>query len=445
MLANANIDSFDALLATVQQCKLSNTQRVARTRKSNPFQPWISAELLNIIDARGRYFKLLKKSPSNQYLISKYNDICAELKHKRHITRSNYNSNIINASLHNPKDMWKNINMIIYNKPNTMASISALANDNGDMIINRVSIANSFNIFFRDIGKCLHDNIPTNNTPCITELPNYNPSTMFLFDTTTPEVCAKIMSLKNSATINEGISANLCKQNANTLSPILSNLINTCFANGSFPQNLKISRIIPIYKDGYPLLATNYRPISILPVFSKIFESICCNRINNFIHRHNIIHDNQFGFQKNSGTLSAATSLIDSLQINLDSTKNGTAYAVFIDLRKAFDTVPHELLLRKLDRYGIRGNANSLINDYLSNRCQYVDLNDVRSDNLINNNKFGLPQGSNLGPLLFILYINDSFKLKLNGTLTLFADDAVYRRLYYNGLQFNINGNQSTG
>lgn len=151
MLANANIDSFDALLATVQQCKLSNTQRVARTRKSNPFQPWISAELLNLIDARGRYFKLLKKSPSNQYLISKYNDICAELKHKRHITRSNYNSNIINASLHNPKDMWKNINMIIYNKPNTMASISALANDDGDMIINRVSIANSFNIFFRDI------------------------------------------------------------------------------------------------------------------------------------------------------------------------------------------------------------------------------------------------------------------------------------------------------
>lgn len=156
-----------------------------------------------------------------------------------------------------------------------------------------------------------------------------------------------------------------------------------------------------------------------------MFESLCCDRINSFLTKHKIIHENQFGFQKNSSALSAAASLVDMLQRNLDSISSRTACCVFIDLKKAFDTVPHELLLDTLDNYGIRGNANKLLSEYLTDRKQYVDINGKTSDELSNENRFALPQGSNLGPLLFILYINGIFNLKLKGTLMLFADDAV--------------------
>lgn len=250
----------------------------------------------------------------------------------------------------------------------------------------------------------------------------YNPSSIFLFDTTCDEIRAKISSLKNSATVKD---SNIYKQNELILSPILCDLINNCFVSGKFPEQLKISRIIPIYKAGNPHQTTNYRPISILPVLSKIFESLFCDRINSFIYRHNIIHENQFGFQRNSSALSAATTLVDLLQRHLDIISGTIACCVFIDLKKAFDTVPHELLLETLNKYEIRGNANRILHEYLKNRKQYVDLTDKQSDVIINDNDFALPQGSNLGPLLFILYINGIFDLELYGKLILFADDAV--------------------
>lgn len=192
----------------------------------------------------------------------------------------------------------------------------------------------------------------------------------------------------------------------------------------------KRSRIVPIYKDSDPLLPSNYRPISILPTLSKIVESLLCDRMNHFIMKHKIIHKNQFGFQKSSGSLSAATTVVDTLQTNLDATPNNKACCVFIDLKKAFDTVPHSKLLDKLNQYGIRGNANSLLRDYLLSREQFVDIDDNHTATIINDNPFALPQGSNLGPLLFIIYINGIFDLKLNGVLILIADDAIL--IYFN-------------
>lgn len=149
------------------------------------------------------------------------------------------------------------------------------------------------------------------------------------------------------------------------------------------------------------------------------------DRISAFLKKNNVINKNQFGFQKNSGTLSATSTLIDLLQTKIDAKKNTMACCVFIDLKKAFDTIPHRKLLKVLNDNGLRGNVNSLIASYLHKRSQFVDINDSLSDKNINPNEFGLPQGSNLGPLLFLIYINGIFLLKLNGTLILFADDAV--------------------
>lgn len=215
------------------------------------------------------------------------------------------------------------------------------------------------------------------------------------------------------------------KKHSLKLAPILSNLINIKLSNGSFPDDLKCSRIVPIFKDNDPCDPNNYRPISILPSLSKVFESIICDRLNSFLLKHKVIHPNQFGFQKNSGTLSAASTLINIIRNEIDTKINNITCKVDIDLRKAFETVPHENLLNKLEQYGIRGPANNLLRDYLNSRKQLVDNSDTYSEVLVNNNPFALPHGSNLGPLLFIIYINGIFDLKLNGTLILYADDAV--------------------
>lgn len=271
-------------------------------------------------------------------------------------------------------------------------------------------IANTLNNFFKDIGKALHNQIAPSNI--IDPETITNPHTIWLFETTAREVTRKILNLKNSNTTKDYISSRSCKDHAHKLGPIISNLINNCFERGVFPDELKYSRIVPIFENGSPLLATKYRLISILPVLSKIIESIFHDRLTNFISRHQITNKNQYGFQKKSGTLSAAASFVDMIQTNLDKTRNNMACCFFIDLRKAFDTVPHKLLLRRLQQYGIRGNALAMCTDYLKDRKQLVEINNVQSETVTNNNHSSLPQGSNLGPLFFILFINGIFDLK---------------------------------
>lgn len=128
-------------------------------------------------------------------------------------------------------------------------------------------------------------------------------------------------------------------------------------------------------------------------------------------------------FKKKSCTGCAVTEIIEYLKSNMDKQKNSIGACIFIDLKKAFDTILHEFLLQKLDCLGIRGQLNNLLKSYLENRTQYVDIDGVFSNMLINENPFATPQGLNLGPLLFLLYINDIFQLPLHGKMVLFADD----------------------
>lgn len=299
------------------------------------------------------------------------------------------------------------------------------------MINDKKAISKEFNIYFRDIGRSLHDQIVNKypNASAIITVPERTNS-IFLLPTSNEEICIHIDSLKPNNNLNDYVSASSLKKNKHILAPIISQLINECFTLGQFPDELKCSRIVPILKSGYPHNMSNYRPISILPSLSKLVEKTIYSRINSFFQHHGLIHGNQFGFQQKSSTLSATASLINHIQKSLHR-ENNIAGCVFIDLKKAFDTVPHNILLSKLHNYGIRGNAYKLIQSYLNNRCQYVDIDGIHSDILINENCFSLPQGSNLGPFLFLVYINDIFSLKLNGTIILFADDAVLTYTHY--------------
>lgn len=272
-LTNTNIRTFDQLIKGLQSLKDKHTQTKNINRKINPDKPWITESILALINERKRYFMLHNKSPTNVFLRNKYNEICESIKRERYLARTNYNSSEINKNINNPKQMWQKLNEIIYNKKNVTKTVPILLTASGNETSDRSAIANTLNIFFRDVGKELHDRITITNLHIQNEV--NNPHTMWLYNTEIEEVLSKISNLKTSKSTKEYISSYTCKKHALTLAPILTDLINDCYMRGNFPSELKHSRIIPIYKDGNRLSPNNYRPISILQYYQNFSNQYC--------------------------------------------------------------------------------------------------------------------------------------------------------------------------
>ena len=198
------------------------------------------------------------------------------------------------------------------------------------------------------------------------------------------------------------ISTKVVKVVAQYISNPLIEVFNVSLSVGEFADNLKLAKVIPVYKADDKLCVNNYRPISVF-AFSKVLERLVYDRLKSFLDKNNILTDKQYGFREKHSTCVALLNLIDQISEQIDSKM--TVVGIFIDLSKAFDTIDHNILLAKLSFYGIRGIAKKWFSSYLTNRQQYVQIQHVASNLLTI--RSGVPQGSILGPLLFLLYVND--------------------------------------
>ena len=288
---------------------------------------------------------------------------------------------------------------------------------NNERIIERRVIANAFNKYFVSLASKLNEKLAPSVNTFWEFLPPGNMQSMFMDDCTGYEVKQIILEMQNGKSSDFPIS--VIKKSSDIISPILAHHYNHLIKIGKFPDLLKVGRITPIYKKEDEQLLQNYRPVSTLPIFGKIFEKIIYERLYKFFVSQGILYEKQFGFRKNHSTNHALNYSISHIKSQLK--KGNHVLGIFVDLSKAFDTIDHEILIKKLEHYGVRGQVLSLLTSYLENRKQFVSVLGETSELL--SVVYGVPQGSCLGPLLFLLYINDLGNIPKNSEIILFADD----------------------
>ena len=281
-------------------------------------------------------------------------------------------------------------------------------------------IANKVCDYFTNIGPRLANQLPQTEASPMSFLKNKVPESIFIAPVTENEVKQISMSFKAGKAVGfDGIDMSDIKPNIEFLAGPLSYLINLSISSGTVPDCIKLAKVIPIFKSDCHLEFNNYRPISILPSFSKFFEKIMFNRLVAFLNKQNVFYEHQYGFTPSYSTTLAMIHLVEQISSSIDNKE--ICAGIFLDLSKAFDTVNHKILLNKLEHYGIRGIALDWVKSYLNDRKQYVEVNNVASAQ--KTVKCGIPQGSILGPLLFILYVNDISNSSEILKFILFADD----------------------
>ena len=370
---------------------------------------WVTGDFLKLSKDREYYYNKACKTndpldwDKAKALRNKVNNLRTNL--KRH-----YYNNEIQNNLKNSRNLWKTIKKVIPGKKkSTVGKVKA----DDKFTTNDTDTANAFNDYFTTIGANLackfksdqnvniDQDIDNNNRDNLSS----NVSDNFNFDFISDEyVFNQINKLSNSKSPGlDNIDVKLLKTAAPVICKSLSFICNLSLATSVFPSEWKKAKVVPIFKSGSKCSVENYRPISVLSIVSKIIERAVHDQVYSFMLNNNYLSSSQSGFRSQFSTATTVIDVQDYILNHMDA--GNVTGAIFLDLKKAFDTVDHSLLIKKLKKYGITGNELNWFNSYLNNRMQSVKVGSSASD--LKPIGIGIPQGSILGPLLFILFVND--------------------------------------
>ena len=411
---------FQMFQSHITNCIETHVPLRKLTVREKKFQdkPWITEEFQNNMAYRDKLSRQIRVE-NNTNLKPLYNKFRKRLEKRLFTAKQNFFKKKIDDSKTNSRHIWNVINEITCRKKTKTQQPKKIRLSNGSLTQNPSEIANTLNNFFVNIGPELAEKLESSNNPYESYMPRRIQNSFFLSPTDFFEIMNVLKRFSpRKSTGPDNIPTKILKLGARSLSPILSCLINECFSSGFFPKCLKLARVTPIFKGGDPSSPSEWRPISIVPVLSKLIEKLVCTRLNKYLIKNKILTNYQFGFRSGHSTAHAILNINEQILANIDCHQH--TLSIFLDLSKAFNCVNHDILLGKLQKYGITGIALDFFRSYLTDQYQFTRINGC--DSLWQKITCGVPQGSVLGPLLFIIYMNDLSNVS-RFSVSLFADD----------------------